>query len=162
MRDDLPLTATAGGFDIERDVHTNHGPLGALYPTNTTHKQKEGDAFTFICLIPTDMNDPLQPTWGIWAGRFGVRGDWQPRKANYYWAGERDAERGTTNRDNTVRRWAVDLQNDFRARMDCCVRPLDEANHPPQAVLNGDTVHDRTGRPLPIAHGGRPIVNLLS
>ena len=38
------LTRTAGGFDIERDVRTGHGPLGELYPTNTTHRQKEGDS----------------------------------------------------------------------------------------------------------------------
>jgi len=31
----------AGGFDLKRDVLTGHGPLGALYPTNTTHPQKE-------------------------------------------------------------------------------------------------------------------------
>ena len=31
------LTATAGGFDVKRDVLTGHGPLGALYPTKTTH-----------------------------------------------------------------------------------------------------------------------------
>jgi hypothetical protein len=34
------LTATAGGFDIERDVRTGHGPLGALYPTNTGLRRK--------------------------------------------------------------------------------------------------------------------------
>ena len=133
-----PLTATAGGFDLERDVRTNHGPLGALYPTNTTHKQKEGDSFTFLYLIPTGMNDPWQPTWGSWAGRFGVRSDWRPQNPNYYWAGERDAWHGTTNRDNTLRRFAADVQNDFRARMDWCVRPLAGANHPPRVVLNGD------------------------
>lgn len=133
-----PLTATAGGFDLERDVRTNHGPLGALYPTNTGIKQKEGDSYTFLYLIPTGINDPLQPTWGSWAGRFGVRSDWKPRNPNYYWAGERDAWRGTSNRDNTLRRWAADLQNDFRARMDWCIKPFPEANHPPRVVLNGD------------------------
>ena len=65
------LTATAGGFDLQRDVLTGHGPLGALYPTNTTHPQKEGDTMTFLYLVPTGMNDPEQPTWGSWAGRYG-------------------------------------------------------------------------------------------
>ena len=133
-----PLTAEAGGFDLERDVRTNHGPLGALYPTNTTIVQKEGDSLTFLYLIPNGLSDPLQPTWGGWAGRFGVRSDWRPPNANYYWAGERDRWRGSTNRDNTLKRWSADLQNDFRARMDWCVRPFAEANHPPRAVLNGD------------------------
>lgn len=141
-----PLTAKAGGFDLERDVRTNHGPLGALYPTNTTIAEKEGDSLTFLYLIPTGLNNPLQPSWGSWAGRFGVRGPWRPPNDNYYWAGERDTWRGTTNRDNTLKRWAADLQNDFRARMDWCVRPRGEANHPPHVVLNGD----RSARPLTI------------
>ena len=54
------LTARAGGFDLERDVLRNHGPLGALYPTNTTHWQKEGDTMTFLYLVPTGMNDQVQ------------------------------------------------------------------------------------------------------
>ena len=52
------LTATAGGFDLERDVRTGHGPLGALYPTNTGLPQKEGDTMAFLYLVPTGMNDP--------------------------------------------------------------------------------------------------------
>ena len=65
-----PLTAKAGGFDLERDVLTGHGPLGALYPTNTTLPQKEGDTMTFLYLMPTGMNDPMQPTWGSWGARY--------------------------------------------------------------------------------------------
>jgi hypothetical protein len=133
-----PLTATAGGFDLERDVRTNHGPLGALYPTNTHLKQKEGDTYTFLYLVPTGMNDPLHPDWGSWAGRFGVREDWKPANANYYWANQRDTWNGTTNRDNMLKRWAADLQNDFRARLDWCVKSRRQANHPPQPVLNAD------------------------
>ena len=33
----------------------------------------------FLYLVPTGMNDPLQPTWGSWAGRFGGRDDLEPR-----------------------------------------------------------------------------------
>lgn len=133
-----PLTAKAGGFDLERDMRTNHGPLGALYPTNTHLPQKEGDTYTFLYLVPTGMNDPLHPEWGSWAGRFGVREDWKPSNANYYWANQRDTWNGTTNRDNMLKRWAADLQNDFRARLDWCVKPYREANHPPLAVVDGD------------------------
>ena len=62
------LTRTAGGFNIERDVRKGHGPLGELYPTNTTHPQKEGDSPTFIYLIPTGLSDPEHPGWGGWPG----------------------------------------------------------------------------------------------
>jgi hypothetical protein len=129
------LTATAGGFDLERDVRTGHGPLGALYPTNTTHRQKEGDTMTFLYLVPTGMNDPHEPTWGSWAGRYGLRDNSQGR--SYYWANQADAWQGTTHRDNTLRRWAVHLQNDFRARLEWCVKPFRAANHPPSARVAG-------------------------
>jgi hypothetical protein len=129
------LTSTAGGFDILRDVVRNHGPLGALYPVNTTHPQKEGDTMSFLYLVPTGMNDPNEPTWGSWAGRYGGRPEHFPRKA-YYWANQEDAWQGVTNRDQTLSRWAEALQNDFRARLDWCVQPPNAANHPPQLVLN--------------------------
>jgi len=129
------LTATAGGFDLKRDVLTGHGPLGALYPTNTTHVQKEGDTMSFLYLVPTGMNDPEQPTWGGWAGRYGRRPEF-PGKP-YYWASASDAWQGSTHRDNTLRRWAADLQNDFRARLDWCVKSYREANHPPNVVVDG-------------------------
>lgn len=130
------ITAAAGGFDIERDVRANHGPLGALYPTNTTHPQKEGDSMTFLYLVPTGMNDPEQPGWGSWAGRYGLQDDAAGRA--YYWANQPDMWNGTTHRDNTLARWAMHLQNDFRARMDWCVQPRDGANHPPIVQVQGD------------------------
>ena len=129
------LTAGAGGFDLQRDALTGHGPLGALYPTNTTQRQKEGDTMTFLYLIPTGLNEPEQPAWGSWAGRYGCR-DGFPGKC-YYWANQTDNWQGTTNRDNMLRRWATHLQNDFRARLDWCVKPFNQANHPPLVVLNG-------------------------
>jgi hypothetical protein len=129
------LTARAGGFDLKRDVLTNHGPLGALYPTNTTHPQKEGDTMTFLYLVPTGMNNPDQPTWGSWAGRYGRQEINRDRP--YYWANQQDTWQGTTNRDNTLKRWAVHLQNDFRARLDWCVKDVSRANHPPEPKVRG-------------------------
>jgi hypothetical protein len=83
----------------------------------------------FLYLVPTGMNDPTEPTWGSWAGDTGrtSRASGKP----YFWANQTDTWRGTTNRDNTLARWAADLQNDFRARMDWCVKPRAEANHRP-------------------------------
>jgi len=131
------LTAKAGGFDVERDVRNGHGSLGALYPTNTTHWQKEGDTMTFLYLVPTGMNDPEHPTWGSWAGRYGPQDEFPGKR--YFWANQKDAWNGTTNRDDTLARWAADLQNDFRARMDWCVKPFAEANHPPLVRLRNET-----------------------
>ena len=137
------LTATAGGFDLQRDVLSGHGPLGALYPTNTTHVQKEGDSMTFLYLVPTGMNDPEQPTWGSWAGRYGRNEAYGDRP--YYWANLQDNWRGTTNRDNMLLRWAVHIQNDFKCRMDWCVNDYANANHPPVPRVEGEL--RRTVRP---------------
>jgi hypothetical protein len=132
-----PLTARAGGFDVKRDVLTGHGPLGALYPINTgLSPQKEGDTMSFLYLVPTGMNDPLRPTWGSWGGRYGLNEKDAPRP--HYWANQKDDWDGTTHRDNTLKRWAVHLQNDFRARLTWCVRPRDKANHPPTPHCQGD------------------------
>jgi len=131
------ITRDAGGFDIERDVRTGHGPLGPLYPLNTTHRQKEGDSMTFIYLIPTGMNDPDEPGWGSWAGRYGLKPDHPGRP--YYWANQPDTWEGKTHRDQSLARWAAALQNDFKARMDWCVKPPGEANHAPRPVLNGSS-----------------------
>ena len=137
------ITATAGGFDVKRDVLTGHGPLGAMYPLNTTHPQKEGDTMTFLYLVPTGMNDVDQPAWGSWAGRYGPSNEFPDRPA-YFWANQRDAWRGTTRRENTLARWAEHLQNDFRARLDWCVAERDAANHPPEALVRGGAA--RTAR----------------
>ncbi len=129
------ITARAGGFDLVRDCLTGHGALGALYPTNTTHHQKEGDTGTFLYLVPTGMNDPLEPTWGSWAGRYGPNTNFPGRF--YYWASQTDEWNSATNRDNTLARWATSLQNDFKARLDWCVTKFSEANHPPSVRIRG-------------------------
>lgn len=155
------LTAQAGGFHLERDVLTGHGPLGAMYPTNTTHPQKEGDSLSFLYLVPTGMEAPEAPGWGGWGGRLGPRSvpslnpslsplspspgagltpanASPPRfESRYFWANQADTWRGTTHRDNTLARWAEDLQNDFRARLDWCVQPRSQANHHPVPVAPG-------------------------
>ena len=131
-----PITAKAGGFDIERDVRTGHGPLGPLYPLNTNYPQKEGDTMSFLYLVPTGMNDPYEPGWGSWVGRYGLNTEEHAGK-NYYWANQGDTWNGTTNRDNMLARWAEAFQNDFRVRMDWCVKTYNETNHHPVAVLNG-------------------------
>ena len=129
------LTAATGGFDLRRDVLTGHGTLGALYPTNTGPPQKEGDTMMFLYLVPTGMNDPERPTWGSWAGRYGRNPNHKGR--SYYWATEEDTWQGTTHRENTLKRWAIHLQNDFTARMDWCVKDFEGANHPPAPRVKG-------------------------
>ena len=130
------LTATAGSFDLDRDVLNGHGPLGSLYPANTTHRQKEGDTMTFLYLVPTGMNYPEQPTWGSWAGRYGRNPDFD--NESYYFANQVDRWQDSADRDNTLKRWAIHLQHDFKARLDWCVSDFSNANHPPVPRLKGD------------------------
>jgi hypothetical protein len=138
------ITARAGGFDVKRDVLNGHGPLGELYPTNTTHPQKEGDTMTFLFLVPTGLNDEQRPEWGSWAGRYGRMSD--AGEKNYYWANLEDEWGGTKHRENTLKRWAADLQNDFRARLDWCVKDYAQANHPPMVrVIGGNLRRVRSG-----------------
>lgn len=142
-----PLTATAGGFDVKRDVLEGHGPLGALYPTNTNRPQKEGDTLMFLRLVPNGLNDPDHPEWGSWAGRFGKMRAGEPfeRDAgdrNYYCPNQRDTVDGKAHRDHTLSRWAAHFQNDFRARLDWCVKDRAGTNHPPTARVEGGSRRD--------------------
>jgi hypothetical protein len=128
-----PLTSKAGGFDIDRDIKKDHGPLMANYTI-----VKEGDTPTFMHLIPNGLQDPMHPEWGTWSGRFGFNVE-----EGHWWVDQRDRWEGETSRDSTLRRWAVHLQNDFRARADWCVRAnKNEANHAPVVHLEGDATRD--------------------
>ena len=62
-----------------------------------------------------------------------------PMGHQYFWANQRDVLNGTTNRDNTVLRWVAHLQNDFKARLNCCAAPrFADANHEPIPHCQGD------------------------
>ena len=87
-------------------------------------------------VMPTGMNDPMQPTWGSWGARYGLNEKDAPRP--HYWANLKDEWEGTTHRDNTLKRWAVHMQNDFRTRLNWCVPPPGNANHPPTVHCQGD------------------------
>jgi len=127
-----PLTQRAGGFDVERDIKNGHGPLCANYTI-----QKEGDTPAFMHLISNGLNVPGRPQWGGWAGRYRFNDD-----LGLWWCDRQDTWQGSTNRDNTLKRWASHIQNDFKARADWCVaRAFSAANHPPRPSLQGDDSH---------------------
>ncbi len=123
----------------------------------------EGDTPSFLSLIPTGLSDPEHPEWGGWGGRYelytpdfasqlkgpsGVpfeaetRPIWTNAVDRYvhYVSGEygRAMRRDSIFTGNKVSlwRWRDEFQNDFAARMDWCVKPYAEANHPPVPVLD--------------------------
>lgn len=131
-----PLTETAGGFNPDADIRREHGPLCSLYTI-----QKEGDTGTFMHLIPNGLNAPDCPGWGGWSGRFGFTrfNATETEEVEGWRAIVTDAWNGTTSRDNTLARWVVHIQNNFKARADWCVAErYEDANHEPIPAVNGD------------------------
>ena len=126
---------------IDSCVRTGHGPLGALYPPETWTAPnphgalKEGDTPSWFYFLENGLQDPEQPGWGGWGGRF------RPVTGNFY-RDDEDFAGDEINARATVYRWRPDFQNDFEARMDWCILPFEQANHPPVAVVMGDGTDD--------------------
>ncbi len=121
---------------LDTHVRIGHGPLGPLYPNatwtdpNPYNGLKEGDVVSWFHALPHGLNDPEQPTWGGWGGRFLLA---EPT----YWRDASETVAGVTSTRNTVNRWRPDFQAQFQARMDWCVKPVAQANHAPLAVVQG-------------------------
>ena len=165
---------------VDKHVRQQHGPLGALYPTQTwtapnPHSTlKEGDTPSWLYFLPTGLGDPAHPDWGGWGGRFQLsnpdrHGDSPAesqylsspsRKAGVLWRDAKDTLGETSDARATVWRWRPAFQTDFQARMDWCVKPYDEANHAPVPVLNGQKglgaveIKAKPGQSVQITAGG--------
>jgi hypothetical protein len=144
---------------VDSHVLLNHGPLGALFPTSTwtdpnPHATlKEGDTPSWFYFLPTGLGDPAHPGWGGWGGRFRhVRAG--------LWRDDKDTVGDTTDSRTTVWRWRPAFQADFQARMDWCVKPNEQANHPPAPALNGQKgvaalkIDTKPGQPLKLSAAG--------
>lgn len=127
---------------LDQNVRSK-GPLGSVYPR--WEYLMEGDTPSFLNLINNGLNDPEHPEWGGWGGRYELytprfqRWYLQPETRPFYSDAD-DEVLGTDNRwhtDNhaTIWRWRREFQNDFAARMDWTVKPVDAANHPPVPKL---------------------------
>ncbi|MBS1603015.1 MAG: DUF1593 domain-containing protein [Bacteroidetes bacterium] len=145
---------------IAHHIQQGHGPLGAKYPD--VQWGMEGDTPSWLALIGNGLSVPEHPEWGGWGGRYelsqpgrpapGVSGIPTGPESRPIWTSTTDNyapilpnEYGRAVKTDTVTysgnkptlwRWRDDFQNDFAARMDWCVRPYPEANHPPHPSLN--------------------------
>lgn len=123
---------------IDQHVRTGHGLLGALYPTKTWTApnphgvMKEGDTPSWFFFLRNGVNSPENPSWGGWGGRFMTA-------TNHVFRDARDTVGTVTDARATVWRWRAAFQADFQARLDWCVKPANEGNHPPKLIVNGDS-----------------------
>jgi hypothetical protein len=128
---------------LERNIRKK-GPLGAEYP----HWEflMEGDTPSFLNLINNGLNAPENPNWGGWGGRYEF---YTPRMQKWHlypesrpiWTDAVDEVMGVDGRwhsgnHETIWRWREAYQNDFAARMDWTIQPVNKANHPPIAQLD--------------------------
>ncbi|MDZ7724391.1 MAG: hypothetical protein U5R06_16700 [candidate division KSB1 bacterium] len=100
------------------------------------------DISSFLNLIDNGLCSHIDPSYGGWGGRYELYQSYAEIRPIY--TNARDtytAENGitSTSAQATIWRWRRAYQHDFAARMDWCVTSnYDQANHNPNAVLNGD------------------------
>jgi hypothetical protein len=144
---------------LAEHIQQGHGPLGAEYPD--VAYGMEGDTPTFLGWIPNGLNVPEHPDYGGWGGRYVLeqpkslavsrfkpagtpqeelesRPIWTnsadsiyASRVPAYAAQQPEAVRPKKSIQTTIWRWRKEFQNDFAARMDWCIKPYKEANHPP-------------------------------
>ncbi|MFO7446075.1 MAG: DUF1593 domain-containing protein [Ignavibacteriaceae bacterium] len=167
----IAITQPAPGMNSEtisnnwlaENIQQGHGALGSMYPD--VAYGMEGDTPAWLNLIPNGLNEPEQPNWGGWGGRYelyqpeytdidvngftgGVpvepetRPIWtnaadkfKPSVPNKYGRAVRTDTVLFNDNKITLWRWREDFQNDFAARMDWCLMPYEKANHPPVPAL---------------------------
>jgi hypothetical protein len=126
------------------NIIENHGPLGAQYPR--TAYIMESDSPSYMWLINNGLNESGKPNFGGWGGRYElytphfssyIRYDYEMPETRPIWTDAMDEVAGYTSNHATIWRWREAFQNDFAARMDWCIKPYDDANHPPVARLKG-------------------------
>ncbi|QQY83657.1 DUF1593 domain-containing protein [Tamlana sp. s12] len=118
--------------------------------------RSEGDSPAFIYTINTGLRSLESPDYGGWGGRYvNIRentwldpvpetnysypeGRWYTKTAwgrNYMRNVYPENQDLMTSYFKPITRWADALQNDFAARADWCIKPYENANHPPVVNL---------------------------
>jgi len=149
---------------LAEHIQQGHGALGAAYPD--VAYGMEGDTPSWLGLIPNGLNNPENPNWGGWGGRYELHqpeipvtdphtfiggvpiesetrpiwtnaiDDYTPPVSGEYGKATRPGEKSFKGFKATIWRWRSDFQNDFAARMDWATKSYREANHPPVPVLD--------------------------
>ena len=96
---------------------------------------KEGDTPSFLSLVPNGLGDLERPWLGSWGGRFEGEG----KRLTDVPDTDLDTSGDPDPRMSSVYRWRPAFQADFAARLDWCVKPFKEANHPPVVRISGQS-----------------------
>lgn len=146
------------------NVITNHGAIGKVYPERRHSFQwgelgfmEGGGTIPWMGLVNKGLFDINHPSWGGWGGRFSekkVPDFWSRhtdimvdeqkqspfytyREVSDHWIDPKDGKEYNSNYV-PVWRWREAMFNDQICRMDWCVKPYNQANHHPVAIVNGD------------------------
>lgn len=132
---------------MEANVISGHGPLCSAYPTANVDKVEfnpelrrryeekgeyflsEGDTPSYFHQIRVGLGSLEHPSYGGWGGRFELESG-----SKNVWIGAED----DGDLYKPIWRWIPDIQRDWAARADWCVSSFEEANHPPEVVVDGD------------------------
>jgi hypothetical protein len=135
---------------LAKNIQQGHGALGVEYPD--VAYGMEGDTPSFLGLIDNGLNHSERPDFGGWGGRYQFylpafrdsnvgmfkRENWtkDEPETRPIWTNVEDSVVGNDGKAYkstaaTIWRWREAFQNDFAARMDWCVKPYKECNHPP-------------------------------
>jgi hypothetical protein len=140
---------------LAKNIQQGHGALGAVYPDIAYGM--EGDTPSFLNLINNGLSNPEHPDFGGWGGRYKLyqpefhdsntglfkRDNWpkDEPETRAIWTNADDSvfssidNKSYSNNQATIWRWREAFQNDFAARINWCVKPYNEANHPPVPKL---------------------------
>jgi hypothetical protein len=167
---------------LTEHIQQGHGPLGAQYPD--VAYGMEGDTPAFLGLLSNGLNVPERPDFGGWGGRYILhqprevtptrgRPPGAPQdepESRPIWTNTADSvlmprkpfapppvDEITAKKSiqATIWRWRKEFQNDFAARMDWCVQPYNEANHPPVPRLgHAETLTVQSGEQFRLSAAG--------
>lgn len=146
---------------LKENVMENHGPLGNLYPIriirSSVFYMEGGGTIPWLGLVNKGLFDINHPSWGGWGGRFtgkkvadfwsrhdDIRKDekevapfYTYREVSDTWENPKTGEI-LHNEFVPVWRWREAFYNNFKCRMDWCVKDYENANHHPVAAISGN------------------------
>lgn len=129
--------------DISKIAHTERGNFSKYDFIS------EGDSPAFLHLVDVGLDNYEDPSRGGWSGRFEQSTENPYRFEDGEAAADLNPETGEMDKSYPQTRWIKPMQLDFAARADWCIKPFEEANHPPQiSVSQGNSINAKPGEKL--------------